>query len=288
MRERICLPLAHSCTRWRRVEGRSKRRVRPLSSLRFAATTHPRSQRFSPCHHRRWTASCRSASRRTRMNGGRARAISLTHSSGSVRISSQVSIEATTCRVVRARATASRSGDQCLPSCCSLRLSVTGLWMWRRPGGGSASDQPSTRFDVFRRALGRQLFAGRALHRVPERGRGRDTAGLGEEPRRRRADSSHVWRCACAAADVVSAQRSDCVQPFSRRPVVGAPLGRFRPSSSGIWRCAKILGGRHADGLHSRHGDLDRQGGWKQRARGFGCTGNAMVGRAVARLVTRR
>ena len=65
------------------------------------------------------------------------------------------------------------------------------------------------------------------------------------------------------ASRLVAAQRSDRVQPLSRRPVVGAALGRRGPAHPGVWRCAEVLGQRQAPRLHSRHGDLDRQRRWQ-------------------------
>ena len=149
------------------------------------------------------------------------------------------------------------------------------------------SDRPSPDLDVFGRGLGRQLFSGRQLHRISERGR-RRPAGLGQEPCRRRSDPDHVWRCSGQASRLVAAQRSHRVQPFSRRPLVGGAVGRPGPAHPGVWRCAEILGRRQAPRLQSRRSDLDRQRRWQRRPRSSWCAEQPLERGSICGPVARR
>ena len=62
-----------------------------------------------------------------------------------------------------------------------VAVAVAGLWVWRQSADSLPSNRPSSDLDVFGRALGRQLFSGRQLHRVSQGSR-RRPAGLGQEP----------------------------------------------------------------------------------------------------------
>ena len=138
------------------------------------------------------------------------------------------------------------------PREASARRSLDGRRRHRRARGGdyhwtlalasisglARSDQPSFDFNVFRRTLGRQLFAGWTFHRLSERG-GRYTAGLGRIlPKGIRSRSRPG--CSGQASWLVAAERPHHLQSVSRRPLVRRATGRGRATHPGVWRCTEI------------------------------------------------